>query len=344
MKSLDQTAQGSQTRPACTLSLDLDDKWTYLKTHGDPAWQSFPSYLEIVVPRILRLLEKHSLRITFFIVGQDAAFAQNAAVLRSIAEAGHEIGNHSFHHEPWLHLYSRTRIHQELADAEENIERATGQRPRGFRGPGFSVSEAVADVLAARGYFYDASTLPTFLGPLARAYYLWTTKLDPVEKEQRARLFGRWRDGLRPLKPWLWSTASVSVVEIPVSTIPIVRTPFHLSYLVWLRSYSNAAARWYLRMALGLCRMSGVLPSFLLHPLDFLGPNEAHELRFFPGMSQSLETKLELAEFAIRSLAQRYRILPMEEFAAEHAGNFAPSGASQPTGMTESATQGITDK
>jgi peptidoglycan-N-acetylglucosamine deacetylase len=304
-------------QPACTLSLDLDDRWTYLKTHGDDAWKTFPSYLGIVVPRILRLLEKHSLRITFFIVGQDAEFERNAPVLRSIAEAGHEIGNHSFHHEPWLHLYSRAKIHEELARAEENIEQATGKRPHGFRGPGFSVSDAVVDVLAARGYSYDASTLPTFLGPIARAYYLWTTKLDPQEKKERARLFGRWRDGLRPLKPWFWTTPSGMLTELPVTTIPAIRTPFHLSYLIWLASYSPAIARAYLRFALGLCSLTGTPPSFLLHPLDFLGPREAPDLQFFPGMTQPLESKMELAEFTLQTFAQRYRILTMEDFAAQ---------------------------
>ncbi|HWF10351.1 MAG TPA: polysaccharide deacetylase family protein [Bryobacteraceae bacterium] len=310
-------ATPSEARPACTLSLDLDDRWTYLKTHGDSSWEGFPSYLEIVVPRILRLIEEHSLRITFFIVGQDAAFQRNAAVLRSIAAAGHEIGNHSFHHEPWLHLYSRTKIHDELARAEENIEQATGKRPHGFRGPGFSVSETVADVLAARGYYYDASTLPTFLGPLARAYYMWTAKLDPEEKKERARLFGRWRDGLRPLKPWFWTTPSGVIAELPVTTMPIVRTPFHLSYLIWLASYSPAIARTYLRAALGLCRAAGIAPSFLLHPLDFLGPDEAPDLAFFPGMKQSLDSKLQLARFAIQTLQERHRVLAMEDFAAE---------------------------
>src|SRR6266699_2475525 len=94
-------------KPLASVSLDLDDKWTYMKTHGDARWESFPSYLETVVPRVLRFLGERSLRITFFIVGQDAALARNGRVLRSIAEAGHEVGNHSFHHEPWLHLYSR---------------------------------------------------------------------------------------------------------------------------------------------------------------------------------------------------------------------------------------------
>src|SRR5438067_23563 len=277
-------------KPLASLSLDLDDKWTYMKTHGDERWRGFPSYLEIVIPRVLRFLDRQSLRITFFLVGQDAAIARNAGVLGSLGDAGHEIANHSFHHEPWLHLYSRADIEQELAQAEEAIERATGHKVRGFRGPGFSVSPAVAEALVAREYSYDASTLPTYLGPLARAYYLFTAKLDKEEKRRRARLFGRFQDGLRPLKPYLWETSAGSIVEIPVTTMPLFRTPFHLSYLVWLFGYSERLARTYLQIALDLCRLSGTAPSFLLHPLDFLGPREAPELAFFPGMKISLES------------------------------------------------------
>src|SRR5215472_14594326 len=116
-----------------SVSLDLDDKWTYMKTRGLAGWRDLPSYLDVVVPRVLHFLEERSTRITFFIVGQDAALARNAHVLRSIADAGHEIANHSFHHEPWLHLYSRSEVESELSLAEEHIERATGRRPSGFR-------------------------------------------------------------------------------------------------------------------------------------------------------------------------------------------------------------------
>ena len=176
-----------------SLSLDLDDKWTYLKTRGDPAWAAFPSYLEIVIPRVLRFLSERSLRITFFIVGQDAELQRNAPLLRSISAAGHEIGNHSFHHEPWLHLYSDSDLEAEIGRAEDCIRRATGQSPQGFRGPGYSVSENVVKVLAARNYSYDASTLPTFLGPLARMWYLAAIRLAPEEKRKRGNLFGCWR-------------------------------------------------------------------------------------------------------------------------------------------------------
>jgi peptidoglycan/xylan/chitin deacetylase (PgdA/CDA1 family) len=54
--------------PAC-LSLDLDNKWSYLKSHGDPNWKSLPSYLNRIVPGILDVLDDLGIRITFFVVG-----------------------------------------------------------------------------------------------------------------------------------------------------------------------------------------------------------------------------------------------------------------------------------
>jgi hypothetical protein len=308
------------TKPLASLSLDLDDKWTYMKTHGDPRWKDHPSYLRIVVPRILSFLAERNLTITFFIVGQDAAIEENRPVLRSIAAAGHEIANHSFHHEPWLHLYKKEEIEREISTAEQWIALATGEKPIGFRGPGFSVSQAVIETLAARGYAYDASTLPTFLGPLARAYYFFTAKLDTTQREQRSLLFGSLKDGLRPLKPHPWPSAAGSVLELPVTTIPILRTPFHLSYLLYLSSYSRSLSAAYLRLAVLLCRLRGVQPSFLLHSLDFAAPEDAPELTFFPGMKLSLEHKLSVADTTIRILRNSCQLTTM----SAHVSQFSP--------------------
>ena len=104
-----------------SLSVDLDNMWSYLKTHGDEDWKSFPSYLDIVVPRILRILEKHGLKLTFFIVGKDAEIKKNQDIIRSISEAGHEIGNHWFNHEPWLASYPEKEIESEIDKTEKLI-------------------------------------------------------------------------------------------------------------------------------------------------------------------------------------------------------------------------------
>ena len=272
----------------CSLSLDLDNKWSYLKTHGDAAWETHPSYLNEVVQHVLPWLAERDLNITFFVVGQDAALPENYRALRAIGDAGHEIGNHSFHHEPWLHLYSPTQLVEELKTAAEAIENATGAKPAGFRGPGYSVTPQVWQVLEQLGYGYDASTLPTFIGPLARAYYFMTAKLSRQEREQRKALFGKVRDAFLPLKPY---RVGDDLVEIPVTTFPLLRAPIHFSYLLYLSCYSQRIADAYWNMALMLCRWSGISPSLLLHPLDFLGEDEVDDLDFFPGMTLDGATK-----------------------------------------------------
>ncbi len=303
-------------KPTASLSLDLDNQWSYMKTHGDAGWESFPSYLNIVVPRVLKFLKERELTITFFIVGQDAALDKNADALRSLSAAGHDIGNHSFHHEPWLHLYSEAQIEAEIAKAEAHIERVTGCRPRGFRGPGFSLSEAVLRVLARRGYDYDASTFPTFLGPLARAYYFMTAKLSKAEMEQRKALFGTASEGFRPLKPYCWQLGEQQrMIEIPVTTLPIFKLPIHVSYVLYLSSFSTALASAYFKTAINLCRMTGTPISLLLHPLDFLGGEDVRELAFFPGMNLGSEKKLAVVSEILATLAQQFTVVSMKQHA-----------------------------
>lgn len=302
--------------PIASLSLDLDNKWSYMKTHGDAGWEAFPSYLDVCVPRVLEFLRQRELTITFFVVGQDAALEQNREALAAIPEAGHEVGNHSFHHEPWLHLYSDEEICEELALAEEAIQAATGERPVGFRGPGFSLSPGVLRVLAERGYEYDCSTFPTFLGPLARLYYFFTSRLDKQQRQERKLLFGRFREGFRPLRPYRWSVGGEDLLEIPVTTMPLLKVPIHVSYLLYLASYSRVAAKAYWTMALTLCRMTGVAPSLLLHPLDFLGCDDEQDLSFFPAMNVPAERKLSLLSDVLESFTRHYDVRPMRDHAA----------------------------
>jgi hypothetical protein len=302
-------------KPVASLSLDLDNQWAYMKTHGDDGWQCFPSYLDLVVPRILDLLHRHNLLTTFFIVGQDAALTKNHDALRSIVEAGHEIANHSFHHEPWLHLYTPESVQTEIVSADNAIFAATGMRPKGFRGPGFSISKTVLHTLKALDYAYDASTFPTFLGPLARAYYFFNAGFAEDEREKRKQLFGSLSDGLRSLRPYEWQLENGTLLEIPVTTMPVMRTPFHLSYIMYLASKSRPLAMSYFRTALGLCRLRGISPSLLLHPLDYLGGDDVAALQYFPGMALPGRDKVAIANELFREYAAQFTVLPMGEFA-----------------------------
>ena len=299
-----------------SLSLDLDNKWSYMKTHGDAGWEIFPSYLDIVVPRVLAFLKERNLNITFFIVGQDAALEKNREAIASIAAAGHEIGNHSFNHEPWLHLYSKDELTEEFDKTESALLSVTGKRPIGFRGPGYSLSPTVLEVLAERGYEYDCSTLPTYIAPLARAYYFFKSpKMSDEEREKRKKLFGKLSDGFQSLKPRMMNVAGSDLVEIPVTTFPVFKTPIHLSYLLYLSTFSHTLARVYWHAALAMCRATGVQPSLLLHPLDFLSGEDAPELKFFPGMNVPINQKLAFVSEALAAYTDRFDVVTMREHA-----------------------------
>lgn len=83
-------------------------------------------------PRLLDLLAEHTVRATFFLIGN---FVQERPELvRRIHAAGHLIGNHTTSH-PWLPLLAPRRVRNELAFCTATIQEATGAPVRFFRPP-----------------------------------------------------------------------------------------------------------------------------------------------------------------------------------------------------------------
>ncbi len=305
-----------------SISLDLDDQWSYMKVHGDEGWDKFPSYLGIVVPIFLDVFDKLDIKITFFVVGQDAAIEKNHKILQSIIQRGHEIGNHSFHHESWLKTYSKEKIEEEIIMAENAIIKATGKKPNMFRGPGFSWSNDLLEVLQRRNYLFDASIFPTYISPLMRRFYFSRSKLTKEQKQSRKELFGSFREGFYPLKPYCWKlNNSKKLLEIPVTTMPFFKLPFHQSYLLYISDVSKRLMKVYLWFAIFMCKITKTQPSYLLHPLDLIGCNDVSQLSFFPGMNIKSEKKIEVFETAITMLKKNFELLPMSEFSKHFSAN-----------------------
>ena len=83
-------------------------------------------------PEILDILTRHNAVATFFQCG--ASVDRLPAVARAVADAGHEIGNHSYSH-PYLFLRSPRAIADDLRRAQETVLAHTGIRPVWFRAP-----------------------------------------------------------------------------------------------------------------------------------------------------------------------------------------------------------------
>ena len=307
-------ASEAAEKPAATLSLDLDNLWCYQRSFGLESWRGYPSFFELALPRILDFLDRLDLKITFFIIGRDAVEPGNHPLLSEIAARGHEVGNHSFDHELTLHIQPREGIRAEIERAQQAIETATGQRPKGFRGPAFGLSSDLLEVLAELGYDYDASTCPNSLGLVARLWH--RSKAARVGSKDRVldSLYGSLRDARQPLDPYGWSLKEGTLVEVPVTTLPLMRLPFHGTYLNYLADVSPALARGYFRFAFKACRLRKVPPSFLLHATDFLGGDDPVDLSYMPGMKRGAAEKMTFMTDVLESLRQSFQVQPLGSF------------------------------
>lgn len=108
------------------------------------------------VPRILRILRRHGVRATFFVPGFTAD--RYPDVIRAIVEDGHEVAHHGYAHES---VSSLTLEHEEeiLVRGVDALERASGRRPTGWRGPMWEVNHRTPELLARHGFRYDSSLM-----------------------------------------------------------------------------------------------------------------------------------------------------------------------------------------
>jgi peptidoglycan-N-acetylglucosamine deacetylase len=124
------------------------------------------------VPRLLELLADLSVPATFFVPGLTAD--RYPATVERIAEAGHEIGHHSYSH--------RSPVDMSEAEERTDFERALtaldrlGVRPSGHRAALWEASWRTAVLVAEYGLLYDSSLMDA-----DRPYRLRTEKGSIVE-------------------------------------------------------------------------------------------------------------------------------------------------------------------
>lgn len=83
-------------------------------------------------PFLLQVLKEKGVRATFFVVGREAA--ARPGLLRGIAEAGHEVENHSYSHRDFTTLSARER-RDEISRTARLIKDLTGRETVFFRPP-----------------------------------------------------------------------------------------------------------------------------------------------------------------------------------------------------------------
>ncbi|TMQ92663.1 polysaccharide deacetylase family protein [Actinomadura soli] len=122
-------SQLSPAPPPKSIALTIDDG-------PNPTW----------TPRMLDLLAEEEVLATFFIIGEQVK--EYPKLTRRIADAGHQICNHTETHPISIAGLPAKRVRKEIVDAHDRIADVTGVVPQYFRSPGGAWSKTVLELTA----------------------------------------------------------------------------------------------------------------------------------------------------------------------------------------------------
>jgi polysaccharide deacetylase family protein (PEP-CTERM system associated) len=160
-ESAPRTGWNDEAQPVLNgLSVDVEEWW---HEPGHPLddspelWSGLESIAERGTDTALEMFEKHRARATFFVLGWVAR--RYPALIRRIADAGHELGVHGQNHR-LVDRLTPEQFRKELRESRAAVEDAAGVSARVHRAPYFSISSAghwAFEVLVEEGFVLDAS-------------------------------------------------------------------------------------------------------------------------------------------------------------------------------------------
>jgi len=286
-----------------SVSVDLDEIHCYTAIHGLEAPSDSASHViyRKTIERFRRLFDDLSIRATFFVVGRDLEHAHNRQALRALAIDGHEIGNHSFSHFYDLTRRERDVIVDEVSTAAGAIEGATGERPVGFRAPGYTVTDTLLDVLEELAVVYDSSVFPCPAYYAAKALAMGSMSVRGRSSRSildDPRVLGSPADPYRVGKPYWHRGGSLLELPIGVTSTATGRLPFiGTSIVLGGEKVGRRLARWMAARPLINLELHGIdLADATEDGLSFLAPHQ-------PDLRRSLEKK----ERALRATMEQLR-------------------------------------
>lgn len=302
------------------ISIDMDNYADYQSLMDPGGDASDVSFYSDAVPRYLDALDEVGARATFFMIGRDGKRAEDRAALRSIAERGHEIGNHSYTHPYNFRHLPRPRKEAEIQQGDDAIADIIGERPVGFRTPSGDLDLETLSILRERGYLYDSSIIPS---PLL----MWAFKLYGRVFVRRADYnLGDFWAPFAPPRPYLPSARKLHrpaqpdeerpahVIEIPISALPLLRVPF---YATFLRMFPHRVFDWTVR-AYG--RKQPVLHMFfhLIDLCDLEGTCLERSLRSAPGLGVPVQRRRAFVAHAFAQLTAQGEAITLRALARDY--------------------------
>jgi polysaccharide deacetylase family protein (PEP-CTERM system associated) len=265
-------------------SVDLEEYFQVYAFEGVVArdrWGTYPTRVERSADILLELLARGGSTATFFSLGWIAE--RYPALVRKIADAGHEVASHGWWHRRVTSL-TPDQFRTDLRESKQILEDVSGQEVVGFRAPTFSIIPGIEwalDVLLEEGYVYDSS-----LFPIRRSGYGYP--------------------GIHPFPHYIERPAG-RLLELPPATIALGSMRIPAAGGGWFRQFPYAVTR----RALREHAASGNPGMFYIHPWEVdpeqprLPASWVTKVRHYRGLEKTLP-RLErmVDEFRFTSVAR----------------------------------------
>ena len=273
----------------------------YHRIHGlpEPDRRAAGAALDLALDRFLELASITGVPLTLFVVARELERSSFAERLIRAAAAGHELGNHTLDHPYDLVRLPADRQREQVETPLDWCQRLLGVRPRGFRAPGYIVTDALLDLVRDTGHAYDSSVFPSPAYYAAKA----AARAALALSGQHSQSIPERPDVLRaPTRPYrlgrpYWQRGA-GLPELPIQVTRGLRLPFTGTALVLAG-----------RLGARLLTESVIGEPFInleLHATDLLDLRDGLEsLRGYqPDLRVSVQRKQRLFETVVRRVAE----------------------------------------
>lgn len=261
-------------------------------------WSSYASRVVANTESLLRLLDEHNTRATFFVLGWVAE--RHPSLVQDIHKDGHEIGCHSYWHRLVFDL-TEDEFRHDTIRSRDILGEITGETPQLYRAPSFSITRDslwALEVLAEAGFTGDSSIYPVYHD----------------------------RYGIPDADPGIHQivTPAGTIDEFPGTALRFGKAALPISGGGYFRLYPVRFTDFCLRRAIA---QTGRPAMFYIHPWE-IDPGQ-------PRLAGSLKSRfrhyqnLASTRRKLNWLLPRFQFAPMSEVIAQQSGNVREYGLSE---------------
>ena len=296
-----------------TIQIDTDGLWVIFQHFGLDYHKPQDRMYESSLPRFLELFEAFNIKATFFVVGKDLLSSRKVELLKEVVKKGHEIANHTMTHREGFSFLSLNEKKQEIEDAENIIRDKLGVTTKGFRTPSNDVDGDVLRILEDRGYLYDSSLMPTYYGPLIKRLKFGSLKIP-----RKDHYLGRFLYGFSPLAPYhpsnekIWKRGKMKITEVPITTMPFLRLPFHASFTFAAHHFGFGCSLF--NMGYALLNLTPLPLNFVFHTNELSDPIYERTIKRQYGLDLPLMVKQKICNQILAAIKKGFNLIPTADY------------------------------